>query len=126
MTIAEILALTRAKAFAEGLLIRVASWRRREHRIPFAVRFTPAAWEALVAYRDPRGGEPDARWLDGRVEKVLAALGTAIHSAGVASFRNSTMTVLMPSWVGPIRPRNASLRVVGITTATRRAKTLSR
>jgi hypothetical protein len=116
MTIAEILALPRATAFAEGLLIPVASWRRREHRIPFAVRFTPAAWDALVAYPGPRGGQADPRWLDGRLEKVLAALGTAIHSAGVTSFRDSTMTVLMPPWVGRIRPRNMSLRVVGITT----------
>jgi hypothetical protein len=116
MTTAEILSLPRAAAFAQGLLIPVAPWRRKEHKIPLAVRFTPAAWEALIAYPGPRGGEPDPRWLDGRLEKVLAALGTAIHSAGVACFRDATMTVLMPSWVGPIRSRGTPLHVLVITT----------
>ncbi len=116
MTIADVLALPRATAFREGLLVPIAPWRRKEHGIPFPVRLTPGAWEALVAYPGPYGGAPERRSLDPRLDHALTALAAAIHNVGAVTFCDRTMTVLMPSWVGPPRPHDNTLQIIVVTT----------
>jgi hypothetical protein len=116
MTTADVLALPRDQAFARGLLVPVASWRRRRHQIPFPVRFTPAAWDALVTYAGPRGRVPDAHSTDVRLGRALDALSTAIRNVGVGTFSARMMTVAMPPCIGRFRYAAEPLRVTVLTT----------
>jgi hypothetical protein len=115
MTPAEILALPRAQAFAEGHLVPVPPWVRKDMGFPIPVRFTAAAFEALVAYPGPHGGQPDPRTLPRRMERVLAMLKDPVVHLGLEPFRTHKMYIALPDRIGPLRPRprnGRSMRVV--------------
>jgi hypothetical protein len=99
MRLDQVLALPRATAFDQGLLVPVARWRRERHHIPLPLRFTTQAWEQLVAFRGPRGGQPTTPQLDVRLQRVLTALHTALFQHGTYTAYHERLHVLMPSWL---------------------------
>jgi hypothetical protein len=115
MTTADVLSLPRSEAFAQGLLLPVAPWRRRQVGIPFPVRLTVAAWMTLVAFPGVHGGTPDPRTFDTRLDRLLQGLANAIANVGAVTFSERTMHVALPSWIGPPRSAAHHLSMVVVT-----------
>lgn len=83
----EALSLPRSVAFNRGLLVPVSRWQRRDHGIPFPVRFTATAWQLLIDIppSSRSGKRPDPRVLGLRLDRFLAALRDALGER--AAFR---------------------------------------
>lgn len=88
-----VLALPRAKAFAEGLLVPISPYVRRQASLATPLRFTAAAWRALIADPGrPLPREPAVR--QERLDRVLAAIRDGLTDCATYFRHARTFTLI--------------------------------